>query len=129
MRKQSSTNLENELLINGNCDMAYTLDLIGGRWKPSILWRLAYGAMRYSDLRRSMPAVSERILILQLRELESAGLISRKVYPEVPPRVEYQLTDMGKSLEPVLNVLTAWGNENRPGSVVKTPRCTLLTIK
>ena len=67
MRKQSSTNLENELLINGNCDMAYTLDLIGGRWKPSILWRLVSGPMRYSDLRRSLPAVSERILILQLR--------------------------------------------------------------
>jgi DNA-binding HxlR family transcriptional regulator len=129
MRKQSSTNLENEMLINGNCDMAFTLDLIGGRWKPSILWRLAYGAMRYSDLRRSMPAVSERILILQLRELESAGLISRKVYPEVPPRVEYQLTEMGKSLEPVLNVLTTWGSEHRPGTDVKSRRCELLTIK
>ncbi|GGM93542.1 hypothetical protein GCM10010967_28380 [Dyadobacter beijingensis] len=128
MRKQSSTNLENEMLINGNCDMAYTLDLIGGRWKPSILWRLAYGALRYSDLRRSLPAVSERILILQLREMEADGLISRKVYPEVPPRVEYQLTEVGRSLEPVINVLTAWGSENRPGSERKTPRCPLLTI-
>lgn len=129
MRKQSSTNLENELLINGNCDMAYTLDLIGGRWKPSILWRLAYGAMRYSDLRRSLPAVSERILILQLREMESDGLISRKVYPEVPPRVEYQLTDLGKSLEPVINILTDWGAENRPDSEKRKVRCPILTIK
>lgn len=129
MRKQSSTNLENEMLINGNCDMAYTLDLIGGRWKPSILWRLAHGAMRYSDLRRSLPAVSERILILQLRELESDGLISRKVYPEVPPRVEYQLTEVGKSLEPVLNILTDWGSENRPDSEGKSTRCRILTIK
>jgi DNA-binding HxlR family transcriptional regulator len=129
MRKQSSTNLENELLINGNCDMAYTLDLIGGRWKPSILWRLAYGAMRYSDLRRSLPAVSERILILQLREMESDGLISRKVFPEVPPRVEYELTGLGKSLEPVINILTEWGAENRPGSEKKRVRCPILTIK
>lgn len=129
MRKQSSTNLENEMLINGNCDMAYTLDLIGGRWKPSILWRLANGAMRYSDLRRSLPAVSERILILQLREMESDGLIKRKAYPEVPPRVEYQLTDLGKSLEPVINILTDWGAENRPGSDGKRVSCAQLTIK
>lgn len=120
MRKQSSTNLENEMLINGNCDMAYTLDLIGGRWKPSILWRLFRGAMRYSDLRRSLPNVSERILILQLREMEAGGLISRKVYPEVPPRVEYQLTDLGKSLEPVLKVLTDWGSINRPSAKAET---------
>ncbi|SKC05292.1 winged helix-turn-helix transcriptional regulator [Dyadobacter psychrophilus] len=113
MRKSSSTNLENELLINGNCGMAYTLDLIGGRWKPSILYKLLKGSTRYSQLRKTMPAVSERILILQLRELESDGVISRTVFPEVPPRVEYQLTDLGKSLEPVLRVLSDWGDANR----------------
>jgi len=113
MRKKSSTNLENELLINGNCGMAYTLDLIGGRWKPSILYKLLKGSTRYSQLRKAMPAVSERILILQLRELESDGVISRTIYPEVPPRVEYELTALGKSLEPVLRVLSDWGDANR----------------
>lgn len=119
MRKNSSTNLENELLINGNCGMAYTLDLIGGRWKPSILYKLLEGSTRYSQLRKTMPAVSERILILQLREMESDGLISRTVFPEVPPRVEYQLTDLGKSLEPVLHVLSDWGDANRSSNAGK----------
>ncbi|MEO6287952.1 MAG: helix-turn-helix domain-containing protein [Dyadobacter sp.] len=128
MRKQSSVNLENELLINGNCGMAYTLDLIGGRWKPSILWRLFTGSKRYSELRRSMPNVSERILILQLREMESDGLIKRIVYPEVPPRVEYLLTPLGQSLDAVLAVLTEWGEENRPATLNK-PELNELTIK
>jgi DNA-binding HxlR family transcriptional regulator len=128
MRKQSSVNLENEILINGNCGMAYTLDLIGGRWKPSILWRLFTGSKRYSELRRSMPNVSERILILQLREMESDGLITRIVYPEVPPRVEYLLTPLGQSLDAVLAVLTEWGEANRPETLNK-PELNELTIK
>src|SRR5579859_6296191 len=98
MRKENSTNLENQQAINASCGMAYTLDLIGGRWKPSILWRLLSGGLRYSQLRRSMPNISERILVLQLRELEQHGLISRRIYTEVPPKVEYQLTDLGASL-------------------------------
>nr|WP_068887429.1 helix-turn-helix domain-containing protein [Pedobacter panaciterrae] len=115
MRKESSTNLENEVQINASCGMAYTLDLIGGRWKPTILWRLLdYGSLRYNKLRKSMPNVSERILILQLRELENDGLISRKIYPEVPPRVEYKLTELGWKLEPVLRLLSDWGDANRP---------------
>ncbi|WP_448636473.1 winged helix-turn-helix transcriptional regulator [Pedobacter panaciterrae] len=90
--------------------MAYTLDLIGGRWKPTILWRLLNcGSLRYSKLRKSMPNISERILILQLRELENDGLVSRMIYPEVPPRVEYKLTELGLRLEPVLRLLSDWG--------------------
>lgn len=114
MRKQASTNLENEIQINGSCGMAYTLDLIGGRWKPSLLWQLVGGTMRYSQLKRAMPNVSERILVLQLRELERDGLICREVYREVPPRVEYSLTSLGKSLEPLLLLLSEWGDTNRP---------------
>ncbi len=113
MRKESSTNFENETILNANCGMAYTLDLIGGRWKPSILWRLLSGSQRYHELRKSLPKISERILVLQLKELEQDGLINRIVYPEVPPRVEYNLTPLGWSLESTLQSLSEWGEENR----------------
>jgi DNA-binding HxlR family transcriptional regulator len=79
-----------------------------------ILARLASGTLRYSQLKKLLPNVSERILILQLRELEKDGLISRLVYAEVPPKVEYQLTDKGTSLRPILRLLSDWGDENRP---------------
>ncbi|SFD90229.1 transcriptional regulator, HxlR family [Chitinophaga sp. CF118] len=114
MRKESSTNTLNREKIQGDCGMAYTLDLIGGRWKPAILWRLLEGKMRYSELKKSIPAVSERILVLQLRELEKDGLISRLVYAEVPPRVEYELTSNGQSLQPMLQVISDWGDIHRP---------------
>jgi DNA-binding HxlR family transcriptional regulator len=114
MRKPTSTNLENEELINASCGMAYTINLIGGRWKLPILARLVPRTLRYNELKKALPNVSERILILQLRELEKDGLISRLVYAEVPPKVEYQLTDKGTSLRPILRLLSDWGEENRP---------------
>ncbi|MEZ2337282.1 winged helix-turn-helix transcriptional regulator [Mucilaginibacter sp. RCC_168] len=121
MRKETSTNLENEKLILAGCGTSYTLDLIGGRWKPQILWRLLLqGCMRYSQLKNSLPNVSERILILQLRELEQDKLISRQVYPEVPPKVEYRLTELGQSLKSVLYCLSEWGDANRPNRVVSS---------
>jgi DNA-binding HxlR family transcriptional regulator len=113
MRKESSKNLENELAINADCGMSYTLGLIGGRWKPSILWRLARGTHRYSELRTTLPGISERILVLQLRELEKDGLIKRVIYREVPPKVEYSLTAHGQSLKPLLQQLSDWGDEHR----------------
>jgi DNA-binding HxlR family transcriptional regulator len=109
MRKVNSTNTVNKQKIDGDCGMAYTLSLIGGRWKPGILWRLVNGRMRYSELRRQLPDVSERMLVLQLRELEKDGLIRRIVYAEVPPRVEYELTEEGNSMKPVLKSLSDWG--------------------
>ena len=114
MRKQTSTNFENENVLIHGCGMAYTLNLIGGRWKPSILWRLVPGTLRYSQLRATLPNISERILVLQLRELEKDGLIERIVYRQVPPKVEYALTDLGQSIKPVLQMLSDWGEENRP---------------
>ena len=113
MRKETSTNLSNEQLININCGIAYTLSLIGGRWKPSILARLLAGKVRYSDLKRSITNVSERILILQLRELEKDGLVKRTVYPQVPPKVEYELTETGLSMRPLLYSLSEWGNQHK----------------
>lgn len=93
--------------------MSYTLTVIGGRWKPAILFRLTRGKMRYSELRDSISNVTERMLVLQLREMEKDGLIKRIVYAEVPPRVEYELTEKGNSLRPILKNLSDWGMHNR----------------
>ena len=101
-------------VISNNCGMAYTLDVIGGRWKPTILWSLLNGKLRYSELKKSIPDVSERILVLQLRELEKDGLINRLVYAEVPPRVEYEPTKDGASLQPMLQIISEWGDIHRP---------------
>ena len=113
MRKENSTNTINKKRIENDCGMAYTLTAIGGRWKPAILFRLTRGKMRYSDLRNSIPDVTERILVLQLRELEKDGLIKRMVYAEVPPRVEYALTEKGLSIKTILQNLSDWGERNR----------------
>src|SRR5262245_18668974 len=113
MRKENSTNTVNKQQIERDCGMSYTLTAIGGRWKPAILWRLSGGKMRYSALRDSIPQVTERMLVLQLRELEKDGLVNRLVYAEVPPRVEYELSEKGNSLKPILQRLSDWGDENR----------------
>lgn len=114
MRKESSTNTLNRHKITSSSGMAYTLDVIGGRWKPTILWSLLNGKLRYSELKKTIPDVSERILVLQLRELEKDGLINRLVYAEVPPRVEYELTKDGASLKPMLQIISEWGDVHRP---------------
>jgi len=113
MRKENSTNTINKKRIEQNCGMSFTLTAIGGRWKPAILCRLWDGKMRYSELRDSIPEVTERMLVLQLRELEKDGLINRIVYAEVPPRVEYELSAKGNSLKPILKSMSDWGVKNR----------------
>jgi DNA-binding HxlR family transcriptional regulator len=113
MRKENSTNTLNKQQMDKDCGMSYALNTIGGRWKPAILFRLTLGKMRYSELRDSIPNVTERMLVLQLREMEKDGLIKRTVYAEVPPRVEYELTQKGNSLRPILKSLSDWGIENR----------------
>jgi DNA-binding HxlR family transcriptional regulator len=116
MRKENSTNTINKQHIDQGCGMAYALTTIGGRWKPAILWRLTLqGKMRYSELRQAIPAVTERILVLQLRELEKDKLVQRTVHPGVPPRVEYELTEKGVLLHPILQSLSDWGDQNREG--------------
>jgi DNA-binding HxlR family transcriptional regulator len=94
--------------------MAYTLSLIGGRWKPAILWQLMLnGRIRYNQLRKMLPDISERILVSHLKELETNLLVTRIVYPEVPPRVEYELTDLGRSMRPMLQHISEWGEMHR----------------
>ena len=94
------------------CPMEATLDMIGGKWKGVILFRLFEGTKRFGELRKLLPKVTQRTLTQQLRQLESDGLVVRKVFAEVPPKVEYSLTDLGRSLGPVLAHLKDWGTKH-----------------
>ena len=91
------------------CSVEATLDVIGGKWKGVILFHLLGGTKRFNELARLMPAVTQRMLTRQLRELEADQVVERKVYAEIPPKVEYSLTEFGKTLEPVLRMLQGWG--------------------
>ena len=91
------------------CPIYMTLAAIGGRWKPLIIYRLFQGTKRFSELKRGIAGVTQKMLTQQLRELERSGLVTRKVYPEVPPRVEYSLTITGESLRGVMQAMSAWG--------------------
>jgi DNA-binding HxlR family transcriptional regulator len=95
------------------CAVEATLSVIGGLWKPVILSELLQQKRRFGELCRLIPNATQRMLTLQLRELEADGVVNRMVYPEVPPRVEYELTDLGRSLEKVLLSLRDWGEEYR----------------
>ena len=94
-----------------SCSMELSLAVIGGKWKPLILWHLRETpTLRFSALRRTMPAITQKMLTQQLRELESDGLLTRTVFAEVPPRVEYALSELGETLRPVFSALESWGN-------------------
>ena len=93
------------------CPVETTLMLIGNKWKVLILRDLLPGKKRFGELKKSIGNVSQKVLTAQLRDMESTGLINRKVYPEVPPRVEYSLTELGQSLKPILDAMWNWGEE------------------
>ncbi|MBW9052964.1 winged helix-turn-helix transcriptional regulator [Rhizobium mesosinicum] len=93
------------------CPVEATLTYLDGKWKGVILFHLMDRTLRFNELRRHLPAITQRMLTKQLRELEDSGLISRTVYPVVPPRVEYALTPLGTTLKPVIRALAAWGDE------------------
>ena len=93
--------------------IAATLDILGGNWKVFILSQLIQGMRRFGELKKAIPGVTQKSLAQQLRELEDAGLVTRKLYPEVPPRVEYRLTAHGQTLGPVLRALNEWGHLHR----------------
>jgi DNA-binding HxlR family transcriptional regulator len=98
--------------INYRYPVEYTLQLIGGKWKPLILFILMEeGTKRFGEFRKIMSGITQGVLTTQLRELESSGLIERKVYPTVPPKVEYTLTSLGHSLQPILKGMCNWGRE------------------
>ena len=107
--------LSDYVKLNGKtypCTVSLTMDLMGGKWKAVILYHLKDEPKRYSELRKEMPAITEMTLSLQLKQLEKDGLVMRKVYGKKPPvKVIYSLSDFGKSLIPVLEVITKWGNK------------------
>lgn len=92
-----------------HCHMELTLDLIGGKWKSLILWHLGENTLRFSELKKTLPQLTQKMLTQQLRKLEQDGLIKRFIYTQVPPKVEYSLTDAGKTLLPILNAIYQWG--------------------
>ena len=98
--------------INVNCPVAATLQLIGGKYKAIILWHLIDSTLRFSELRRFLPQATPKMLTQQLRELEADGIIHREVYPVVPPKTEYSLTEYGQTLNPIVQAICAWGREH-----------------
>jgi len=104
-----------------HCALDVTMSFIAGKWKSVLLWYLRTGKMRFSELKRAMPQITEKMLSLQLKELERDGIIERKVYPEVPPRVEYSMTNEGKTLIPCVEELAKWGRSRakKYGTLVK----------
>lgn len=91
------------------CPVEASLEIIGGRWKGVLLYHLMQRKHRFSEFQRNLPGLTQRVLTQQLREMEADGLISRTIYPEVPPRVEYALTEKGQTLKPVIDSLFSWG--------------------
>lgn len=96
-------------VVEQRCFVEVTLEVIGGKWKPMILWYLFQGTKRFGEMRQLMPQVTQQMLTTHLREMESHGIVHRKVYAEVPPKVEYSATELGKSLESILNTMHDWG--------------------
>ncbi len=94
------------------CPVTFTMSMIGGKWKPIILYLITKGANRFGILQRGIVGISKQMLTKQLRELEADGILSRKIFAEIPPRVEYSLTELGHSLLPIIASMRAWGEEN-----------------
>ncbi len=106
-----------------HCALDVTMDYIGGKWKTIVLWYLRRGARRFSELDREIPGITEKMLSLQLRQLEHDGLVKRTIFAEVPPRVEYELTAEGRTLLPLLEEIAKWGRMMgaRHGKVEEVP--------
>jgi DNA-binding HxlR family transcriptional regulator len=95
------------------CPVETTLDVIGGKWKGILLYHLIDGKKRFNEFRKLYPGITQRMLTLQLRELEQDGVIHREVYKEIPPKVEYSLTEFGRTLEPIILLMKEWGEQNK----------------
>ncbi len=114
MRKLSSTNLENEKRLEDSCGLTYAMLLIKGRWTINVLWRIYNGDKRYGKIKKEIEGISEKMLTQRLRDLEKMGLIRRKDFKEIPPKVEYSLTPSGESFIPVIITISDWGDKVRP---------------
>jgi DNA-binding HxlR family transcriptional regulator len=112
-RKASSTNSSNRENLVAFCGMVYALNMLAGRWKLVILHKLEKNKLRYKEIKHLLPNITDRMLTLQLQEMEKDGLITRTVYPAVPVKVDYQLTDSARFLIPVWQALGQWGESHR----------------
>ena len=116
MGEQQTELVENKRLVQGDkvysTPMDVTLEVIGGKWKALLVYRLLNGPLRFSELKRLVPDITEKMLTQQLRELERDGVLSRTVFAEVPPRVEYRVTEHGATLKPVLEAMCQWGRSH-----------------
>ncbi|MET3115439.1 DNA-binding HxlR family transcriptional regulator [Pedobacter sp. CG_S7] len=111
--KETSTNYENKQTLSADCVEIYAATLISGQWTLAICCHLSYGKLRFGELRKRIPNITERMLTLQLRKLEENKLVKRTVYAQVPPKVEYELTKSGQQLRPILNQLEEWGKNHQ----------------
>ena len=111
--KQSSTNFLNKIALSDECPEAYASNIISGQWTLVICSWLLSGKLRFGELKKKLPGITERMLTLQLRKLEENKIISRTVYAEVPPCVEYELTEIGYALKPVIMELEVWGTSHK----------------
>ncbi|PWR70939.1 winged helix-turn-helix transcriptional regulator [Methanospirillum lacunae] len=111
------------------CPVEGTLDVIGGKWKPLIIWYLRKRILRFSVIQRAIPGITDVTLTKHLRELEEDGIIRRKVYKQVPPKVEYSLTPLGKTLIPLLDTLCEWGIEHMHIPMIDDEEVPLRRIK
>ena len=107
------------------CPVEATVSVLSGKWKPQILFHLLQGTRRFGELRKRLPQITPHLLSIHLRDLERAGVVSRHAYAEIPPRVEYSLTEFGRSLEPILLMMVQWGehylnNQGRTESIRAT---------
>ena len=109
--KESSTIQENKQTAFKECPVTYVMEKIGGYWKPIILFHLLSGSKRYSELKKAVPAITEKVLIQHLKQLEADGLVSREAKPVVPPYVTYSLTVAGSRLKPILYTMAVWAIE------------------
>ena len=110
--KENSTNSLDRKLVT-DCDLTYAIQLMGGRWKLLIVVQLDPGMKRFGELKKNIPNITERMLTLQLREMEVDGLVTREAFAEVPPRVQYDLTPIGRELIPICTELDSWGSRHR----------------
>jgi len=102
----------NRKVENSDCPVTFTMSKIGGKWKPIIIYLMRKGANRFGVLERGIEGITKQMLTKQLREMEADGILERKIYPEIPPRVEYFFTPYGKSLFPVIDAMSVWGLQN-----------------
>lgn len=107
--KETSTHFENKSVLSKKCTGIYAFNIIGGQWTLAICCYLEDKTLRFGELKKLLPNITERMLTLHLRKMEENKLVIRTVYPEVPPRVDYKLTDSGKELIPILKTLRNWG--------------------